>query len=200
MTSKERVIFNHLEALRRECSQQSKIFWGYYYKLSYYDSLITIPNIVLSSITGLSSLSVLTPNSSESEVVNSLTLLTPVFAVTATILASMNKYFRYGERAQKAKSQAKTLSEIDRRIKRNIILSDTDIEFNHNLISRIIEDIYRELDTWDHDLEEKPEELLSILNSINEEKIIDSRLSSHNSNTRLNAAQNQPESVKNSTC
>jgi signal transduction histidine kinase len=195
-----KLIFRHLEVLRRECSQQSKIFWAYYYKLSYYDSLISIPNIVLSSITGLSSLSALTPNSTDSEVINSLSLLTPVFAITATILASLNKYFRYGERAQKAKSQAKTLTEIDRRIQRNIILSDTDMEVNRNLITRIIEDIYRELDTWDHVLEEKPEELLSILNSFNEEKIIDSRSSSHNLNTKLNAVQTQSELVQNSAC
>jgi signal transduction histidine kinase len=74
------------------------------------------------------------------------------------------------------------------------------MEVNRNLITRIIEDIYRELDTWDHDLEEKPEELLSILNSFNEEKIIDSRSSSHNLNTKLNAVQTQSELVQNSAC
>lgn len=176
----------HLEKLYRECYTQSNVFWNYFSVLSHYDSLIGIPTIVLSSITSLSSLTNLT-NNTNNDFITTLTLLTPLFAILSTILASLNQYLRYGERAQKAKSQAKVLSEIGRRIQLNKLLIQNDVDLNKNFLLRLTEEIYKELDVFGREIEELPLEFRSILSSISEQGETDTRPSSHNSNTILTA-------------
>ena len=165
MASNKKLLVSHLQRLHKECVAQSTVYWNHYSNLSHYDSVISIPTLVISSITGLSSLSSFS-SSQENEFTSALNKLTPILAIISTILASLNKYLRYGERAQKAKNQAKILTGIARRIQHDNLMLHNDMNLSKDLVARMTEDIYRELDIWGRDLDEVPKELRDLLNSI----------------------------------
>lgn len=158
----------HLYELRNQCTIQSKVFWDHYNRLSKYESLISIPTIVVSSLAGLSSLSNLTLDKN-SESATALLTLTSILTVLSTILTSINKYLQYGERAVKAKNQAKGLSEISRSIQLNTILISNDVEIGRNTIMRMAEDVYKNLDILGRDLDEVPKNISEILLLISEQ-------------------------------
>ncbi len=178
MTDKKTLLLLHLNKLHIECHNQSKVFWNYFSVLSHYDSLLGIPTIVLSSITSLSALTNLS-GKTENNFINALNLLTPLLAITSTILASLNQYLRYSERAQKAKNQAKMLSEIGRRIQ----YTKTKLDAENTDLSKLTDDIYKELDIFGREMEELPQELRSILHSISIQEETEVQSLSHNLNT-----------------
>lgn len=171
----------HFVDLQNECEYQSKMFWRYYTLLSRYDSLITIPCIVLSAITSLisSAQGVTDFTTCGKDKDSLLAFVTTIFAVTTTIMASLGKYFDYSQRALKSKQTAKSLAEMARQIRLKKILS-MNIEMSDTEVIHEIEDIYRNLDILGREIEDLPTTVKEMLTNIQKQVTVVDQIEGHN--------------------
>lgn len=146
-------LIDHLLMIRNECRILGKSFWKYHELLSFYDSIITIPTIILTTVTGITSLST----------ISSLQNVTTVSAVIATLLSAIGKFFRYPERCEKIKSQAKTYDELYRHITVEL-LNRRDLDWTN----KIVDDVHKKIDLMRTDVEEMPRIVTTISDKFRE--------------------------------
>jgi hypothetical protein len=174
---------------------QSILYWKEYVILSRYESLISIPAIIISGLTGLTSLG----NMTYINPTSLLSVVTTILAVITTIITSLGKYFNYSERALRAKDQAKGLSEISRRIRLNNIIISNDTDLRRNAVLRMTDDIYKNLDILGRDVDDLPISIQSLMSSLQEEVEILNHEVDHNLKTERTVDESQPSSIGDST-
>jgi hypothetical protein len=89
-------------------------YWKMYYAYGRYNNFLSIPLLLLSSVTGITSVSQASNSGNESN--KMLLWITAAMGTGSTFLAAVQRYFRYGERAEHCKNLAKAYGDLARRI------------------------------------------------------------------------------------
>ena len=113
-------ITEHLWMWARKSKQRRDAYWSEFYAYTNKNNWISIPLIIVTSLTGMTSITTV------STTLNPVVVgwLNVVLAVVGSILAAMMRYFKYGERAEQCKAVAKNYTRIA-----------YNIEFSTNLFS-----------------------------------------------------------------
>lgn len=188
----------HLWSIALDCKKRRDAYWRHAKRLKMYNNLISIPLLILSSLTGLTSVAQLgvvsysekindgeaqttkeiTSNGSNDSI--TLPLIVTISGVSSAILTAFQRYFRYAERSEHSKHMAKNYGRIGRRIENTmVILESAAIKIEPEMFKKFIEDIQKDTDSLMQETEELPSELLNkksfykdFLKKLKREKII----------------------------
>lgn len=158
----------HMWCVALDCKRRRDAFWRHYKSLKLYAGLITVPMILTTSVTGLTSVAHLgtaigllgTPNKPTNEL--GVPIAVTVFSVTSAVLTALQKYFGYSERAEHAKHLAKTYGRIARRIENTMILVESEaITMQPEAFLKFLEDIQKDIDSLMQETDDVPTELVA---------------------------------------
>lgn len=158
----------HMWCVALDCKRRRDAFWRHYKSLKLYAGLITVPMILTTSVTGLTSVAHLgtaigllgTPNKPTNEL--GVPIAVTVFSVTSAVLTALQKYFGYSERAEHAKHLAKTYGRIARRIENTMILVESEaITMQPEAFLKFLEDIQKDIDSLMQETDDVPAELVA---------------------------------------
>lgn len=131
--------------------KNSRAFWEMERSLRMKDKLISIPLLILSSASGITSVSL--QQSLSYAAANVMVAL----GVSSACLVAMQKLTKYTERAEKAKNIAKAYARIARRIETTMVfVESTVVKFDQIEFMKFIRDIEKELDAILSDIDEVP--------------------------------------------
>lgn len=105
-------VFDQLKRFTQDSILRRNAYWEMYYRFSKYNNYLSIPLLLFSSLTGITSVSQVSSEASNP----SVTWATAVMGTLSTFLAATQRFLRYGERAEQCKSLAKGYGDLARRI------------------------------------------------------------------------------------
>jgi hypothetical protein len=105
-------VVEQLRLFSQDAIGRRNAFWDLHYSMMRRDNYVSIPLLVASSLTGLTSVS----SASSSDSNAPLLWVTAGLGTASTFLAALQRYFRYGERAEQARHLAKSYGDLARRI------------------------------------------------------------------------------------
>jgi hypothetical protein len=138
----------YIWSLALNCKKNSRAFWEMERSLRFKERLISIPLLVLSSASGVTSV---TLQQSLSYVAANVMV---AFGISSACLVAIQKLTRYAERAEKARNIAKAYARLARRIEGTMVFVEStlvQIEF-----IKFVRDIEKELDAILSDIDEVP--------------------------------------------
>ena len=103
---------DQLKRFTQDSILRRNAYWEMHYRFSKYNNMLSIPLLLFSSLTGITSVSQV----SSAEANPAATWATAVLGTASTFLAATQRFFRYGERAEQCKSLAKGYGDLARRI------------------------------------------------------------------------------------
>ena len=134
------------------CKKSSRSFWALEKSLRFKDRLVSIPLLILSSATGLTSVTLLQQQSSAASVDAMVAL-----GVSSACLAAIQKLTNYAARAEAAKSIAKAYARLARRVETTMVLVESSaVQMGAADFLKFIADMEKELDTILGDTGEVP--------------------------------------------
>ena len=104
-------LIHYLEKRASHCRQRRQAYWEHFSSMKFRHNLISIPLLVLSSGTGVTSAAQLNGN-----VKDEVGILVTVLGVSSAILTAVQRYCAYSERAENSKLMAKSWGRLSRRI------------------------------------------------------------------------------------
>lgn len=165
---KEDSLPHHLWGNALDCKRRRDAFWRHSSKMRLYNNLISVPLLILSSITGLTSVaqlsSVSTEISNETEQTPNITMpvVVTVFGVSSAILTALQKYFRYAERSEHSKHMAKNYGRVARRIENTMVLVESSaIKMDAATFLKFVEEIQKDTDSLMQEMDDIPKELIN---------------------------------------
>jgi len=130
-------------------------YWKMYYAYGRYNNYLSIPLLLLSSLTGITSVSQASNAGNDSNKV--LLWVTAAMGTSSTFLAAIQRYFRYGERAEQCKNLAKAYADLARRIEITLdIFEDT----STGDLNEFAEEVVQELRKLLIETQDMPESML----------------------------------------
>lgn len=165
---KEDSLPHHIWSIALDCKKRRDAFWRHTKKMKIYNNLISIPLLLLSSVSGLTSVaSISTANSNSdlqdggSDDKNVMPIVVSVFSVTAALVTALQRYFRFAERAQHSKHMAKNYARIARRIENTMVLVESSaITMEASMFLKFMEEIQRDTDSLMQEMDDLPRELM----------------------------------------
>lgn len=167
----------HLWSIALDCKRRRDAFWRHSRKMKLYNNLLSIPLLILSSLTGLTSvaqLGVISYSEKVNEEGTTLTktngdsnniampLVVTISGVSTAVLTAFQRYFRYAERSEHSKHMAKNYARIARRIENNMVLLESAaITIEPEMFKKFIEEIQKDVDSLMQEIDELPKELLN---------------------------------------
>lgn len=146
----------HLCYVAVDCKKRRDAFWRQYSKMKYRGNVVSIPLLIISSITGVTSVANISSSDSQA-----LPIIVSIFGVSAAVLTAMQKYFRYSERAEHSKHLAKTYGRVARRIEHMIVMVESDaVKMEPEAFLKFVEDVQKDIDTLLAETDDNPKELL----------------------------------------
>lgn len=142
----------YLWILARDCKLQKRAYWKQYYKYKKYNNIISIPTLIISSGTGITSVAQFGTSESYRNV---LTWCVTICSITATVLTTIQRYFRFGERATLSKSIAKSYNRLAQKIQSTLQIYESDILEKPDLYQFYIS-VQKELDVIITELDDIP--------------------------------------------
>ena len=165
---KEDSLPHHLWGNALDCKRRRDAFWRHSSKMRLYNNLISVPLLILSSITGLTSVaqlsSVSTEISNETEQTPNITMpvVVTVFGVSSAILTALQKYFRYAERSEHSKHMAKNYGRVARRIENTMVLVESSaIKMDAATFLKFVEEVQKDTDSLMQEMDDIPKELIN---------------------------------------
>lgn len=147
----------HLWYVALDCKKRRDAFWRQYSRIKLKSNLVSIPMILLSSVTGVTSVANLSSSFS-----TALPIVVSVFGVSSAVLTALQKYFRYPERAENSKHLAKTYGRIARRIENNMVLVESNaVKMAPEAFSKFLEDVQKDIDNLLAETDDVPKELVN---------------------------------------
>ncbi len=150
----------HFMSAKLECEHNRDAFWRIYRKFKRYSDLLSVPLLVASSATGITSVT----SVSQFRLTNNVDvapILTAIFGVSTAVLSSLQKYFRYSERAENCKYIAKSYNRLSKKIKYIMTFIDSEsLTITSNDICKFMEDINKEMISLSREIDEQPIELI----------------------------------------
>ena len=105
-------VVEQLRLFSQDAIERRNAFWEMYYAMSRWNNYVSIPLLLASSLTGLTSVSSASSSGSNS----GLMWVTASLGTISSFLAALQRYLRYGERAENARNLAKSYGDLARRI------------------------------------------------------------------------------------
>jgi hypothetical protein len=159
---------HHLWGTALDCKRRRDAFWRHSFKMRLYNNLISVPLLILTSITGLTSVaqlsSVSTEISNETEQTPNITMpiVVTVFGVSSAILTALQKYFRYAERSEHSKYMAKNYGRVARRIENTMVLVESSaIKMDATTFLKFVEEVQKDTDSLMQEMDDIPKELIN---------------------------------------
>ena len=165
---------HHIWSMALDCKRRRDAFWHHSRRMHWKANLISIPLLILSSLTGLTSVAQLgvistqnpdltVPTDVQKQTKGNMTLSIIVTAtgVSTAVLTAFQRYFRYAERCEHANLMAKNYARIARRIENMMVLVESNVAtIAPNEFRQFIEDIQKDIDSLMQEINEMPRELL----------------------------------------
>lgn len=151
----------HLMSSKLECEHNRDAFWRSYRKFKRKSNLLSVPLLVLSSATGITSISSVSQLNKFANNFEIAPILAAVFGVSTAILSGLQKYFRYSERAENCKYIAKSYNRLAKRIKNTMSFIHSDfMKITPNGLYKFMDDINKEIISLSREIDEQPLELI----------------------------------------
>lgn len=124
-------------------------YWALHYQLKKYDSMVSIPLIVLSGLTSITAVTQLIGT------ILAIQILTIIFSILVTILAGTQKYFEFDKRASVAKQVAKRWGSVNGKITFFSLNIDSISDKTSKIL--LLNSIFNEMDAIGGALEDVPD-------------------------------------------
>ncbi len=137
----------------RDCKQKRNAYWKLYYSYQKWNNIISVPLLLISSATGISSVVQL------GDSVPGVQWTVAVLGVGSTALAAFQRYFRYGEKSEQCKAIAKRYALLARKgeLQGNLYENKT-ITLQELVV--FMEDFRKDLDAIQQETDDMPKEIL----------------------------------------
>lgn len=137
------------------CKKSSRAFWALERSLRFKDRLVSIPLLILSSATGLASVTML-QQQQQQQTASADAMV--ALGVSSACLVAIQKFTRYAERAAAAKHVAKSYARIARRIETTMVLVESSaVSMDAAVFLQFVKDMEKELDAILCDTDEIPD-------------------------------------------
>jgi hypothetical protein len=151
----------HIWSVAADCKVRSRAFWQHFVRMKRRHNWISVPLLVLSSGTGVSSVAQI-GGGNGAGAAQALSVLVTVLGVSVAILTALQRYLRYSERAEEARYMARSFARIARTIQYNMTLVESRaISFKPEAFVKFFEGIHKDMDTLLGETKDLPKELLS---------------------------------------
>lgn len=161
---------HHMWSIAFDCKKRRDAFWRHSRRLKTYNNILSVPLLILSSLTGLTSvaqLGVVTSENSNTEATSkiqqgiALPLVVTISGVLTAVLTASQRYFRYAERSEHSKLMAKNYARIARRIENTMMLVESSVAtLEAETFKKFVEDIQKDVDSLMQEVDDMPEELV----------------------------------------
>ncbi len=137
----------------KDCKQKRNAYWKLYYSYQKWNNAMSVPLLLISSATGISSVVQIGDNVPE------VKWLVAVLGVGSTALAAFQRYFRYGEKSEQSKAIAKRYALLARKgeLQANLFENKT-IDLKELVV--FMEDFRKDLDAIQQETDDMPKEIL----------------------------------------
>ena len=105
-------LMRQLIMMCNDCVMRKNMYWKMSYKFQKLNNFVSIPLLVLSSVTGLTSVSQVSSTTANPAVL----WVTAATGTLATFIAALQRCLRYGERGEQCKILAKRYADLGRKI------------------------------------------------------------------------------------
>lgn len=151
----------HLMSAKLECEHNRDAFWRTYRKLKRKNNWISVPLLIVSSATGITSITSVSQLNTITKNIEVAPILAGIFGVSTAVLSGLQKYFRYSERAENCRYVAKSYSRLSKRIKNIMMLIHSDcIKITPNGLYKFMDDVNKEMISLSREVDEQPLELI----------------------------------------
>jgi len=149
----------HIWSVAADCKVRSRAFWQHFVRMKRRHNWISVPLLILSSGTGVSSVAQIGGGNGAGA---ALSVLVTVLGVSVAILTALQRYLRYSERAEEARYMARSFARIARTIQYNMTLVESRaISFKPEAFVKFFDGIHKDMDTLLGETKDLPKELLS---------------------------------------
>ena len=146
----------HLWYIALDCKHRRDAFWRHHKSLKYKNNIVSIPLLLLTSITGVTSVANL-----GTDYIGTLPIVVSVFGVSSAVMTALQRYFRYSERAEHSKHLAKTYGRIARRIENMMVLVESSaITMQPEAFIKFVEDVQKDTDSLLQEINDIPSDLV----------------------------------------
>jgi len=147
----------YIWSIALNCKKNSRAFWALEKTLRLKDRIISIPLLILSSATGLTSVTLQqSPTSSLADAMVAL-------GVSSACLVAIQRFTRYAERAEVAKHVAKSYARLARKVETTMVLVESmAVRMDPTEFLKFIRDVEKELDIILNDTDEIPGDLFKV--------------------------------------
>lgn len=151
----------HLMSAKLECEHNRDAFWRTYRKFKRKSNWISVPLLILSSATGITSVTSVSQLNTLTANIEVAPILAAIFGVGTAVLSGLQKYFRYSERAENCKYVAKSYNRLSKRIKNTMSFIHSDfMKITPSGLYKFIDDINKEIISLSREIDEQPIELI----------------------------------------
>lgn len=148
---------SYLYELALDCKKRRDGFWTQFIQLRFRNNLISIPLIIVSSLTGVTS--VANVNTRENF---ALSITVSVFGVSSAVLSAIQKYFGFAERAEHSRNIAKTYGRIARRIENMMTYIESySVEVGDETFIKFVEEVEKDIDILLQDVNDNPRHFIT---------------------------------------
>jgi len=149
----------HIWSVAADCKVRSRAFWQHFVRMKRRHNWISVPLLILSSGTGVTSVAQIGGGNGAGA---ALSVLVTVLGVSVAILTALQRYLRYSERAEEARYMARSFARIARTIQYNMTLVESRaISFKPEAFVKFFDGIHKDMDTLLGETKDLPKELLS---------------------------------------
>jgi len=149
----------HIWSVAADCKVRSRAFWQHFVRMKRRHNWISVPLLILSSGTGVTSVAQIGGGNGAGA---ALSVLVTVLGVSVAILTALQRYLRYSERAEEARYMARSFARIARTIQYNMTLVESRaISFKPEAFVKFVDGIHKDMDTLLGETKDLPKELLS---------------------------------------
>lgn len=154
---------HHLWYMALDCKRRRDAFWRHYRRMKTYHNLISVPLMIMTSLSGLTSVAQVGSVETDKAVSSpGLPIVISIFSISAAVLTTLQKYFQYSERGEHSKNMAKNYARISKRIENNLVLLESSaVKMEPSMFLRFMEDVQKDTEGLLQQMEELPRELAS---------------------------------------
>jgi len=146
----------HLWSISLDCKMKRDSYWRYYHDLQKKSDVVSIPLLIFSTATGFFSVSQLNNNDQR------IGILLTIVSIISAIIAALQKFFRFSERAENAKDIAKNYARLGRKIENTMVLVESDaVKMPQDEFTKFINTVQNDCDMLLQETNDVPDELLA---------------------------------------
>lgn len=141
----------HLANIAIGCNIRSDAYWNMNGSLTWMSHGLSLPLLIISSATGLTSAIQFFSTTANIQVVVS------VFGVTTAVISALQKYYRFAERAEQSKHIAKRYERLAKKIRNMLVLAASNIsKVREDSFIKFVEEVQTDMDSLIAEAEEVP--------------------------------------------